>query len=294
MRRSKFFILFFLVLAFPLTLLARDIDSIVARIQEKYEKVSTLSARFVQETYIKTLDKREFAEGRVYFQKPGKMRWDYTAPAGDEVVSDGLTLWVYESELAQVIETPARTATASVAMDFLTGSGDLKNDFSVTLIDEKARSFLLGLEPKAALDGIKRISIEVDKGNYLVVKSVIYDHFGGETSISLADIEPNAALKGSLFEFSVPQGVRVSTVNMQEVDNAVNQALKEIRQRYDFKGSKSEIRWDRKGEITVIGDDDFKLKSVIDILQTRLVRRGVSHRGDEKTTDNGPPGYRTG
>jgi uncharacterized protein YajQ (UPF0234 family) len=53
----------------------------------------------------------------------------------------------------------------------------------------------------------------------------------------------------------------VSTVNMQEVDNAVNQAFKEIRQRYDFKGSKSEIRWDRKGEITVIGDDDFKLKS---------------------------------
>jgi outer membrane lipoprotein carrier protein len=115
MRRSKFFILFFLVLAFPLTLLARDIDSIVARIQEKYEKVSTLSARFVQETYIKTLDKREFAEGKVYFQKPGKMRWDYTAPAGDVVVSDGLTLWVYESELAQVIETPARKATASVA-----------------------------------------------------------------------------------------------------------------------------------------------------------------------------------
>jgi uncharacterized protein YajQ (UPF0234 family) len=63
---------------------------------------------------------------------------------------------------------------------------------------------------------------------------------------------------------------------MQEVDNAVNQALKEIRQRYDFKGSKSDIRWDRKGEITVIGDDDYKLKSAIDILQTRLVRRGVS------------------
>jgi outer membrane lipoprotein carrier protein len=209
MRQIKFFILFFLVPAFPPTLFAQDIETIVARVQEKYEKVSTLSAGFVQETYIKTLDKREVAEGKVYFQKPGRMRWDYTAPAGDEVVSDGLTLWVYEPELAQVIETPARTATATVAMDFLTGSGDLKKNFSITLVDEKARSFLLGLEPKAPLDGVRRISIEVDKKNYLVVKSVIYDHFGGETSISLADIELNAALEDSLFEFSVPEGARV-------------------------------------------------------------------------------------
>ncbi len=68
----------------------------------------------------------------------------------------------------------------------------------------------------------------------------------------------------------------VSKVDMQEVDNAVNQATKEIIQRYDFKGSKSEIRWERRGEITVLGDDDYKLKAVIDILQSKLVRRGVS------------------
>ncbi len=68
----------------------------------------------------------------------------------------------------------------------------------------------------------------------------------------------------------------VSKVDLQEVDNAVNQAIKEIQQRYDFKGSKSEIRWDKKEEVTVVGDDDNKLRSVIDILQTKLVKRGVS------------------
>ncbi len=68
----------------------------------------------------------------------------------------------------------------------------------------------------------------------------------------------------------------VSKVDLQEIDNAVNQAIKEIQQRYDFKGSKSEIKWDKKEEVTVIGDDDNKLKSVIDILQTKLVKRGVS------------------
>jgi uncharacterized protein YajQ (UPF0234 family) len=68
----------------------------------------------------------------------------------------------------------------------------------------------------------------------------------------------------------------VSEVNMQEVDNALNQARKEIGQRYDFKDSKSSIELNQKDkQLTVISDDDFKLKSVIDILQSKLIKRGV-------------------
>lgn len=68
----------------------------------------------------------------------------------------------------------------------------------------------------------------------------------------------------------------VSKTEVQEVDNAVNQAIKEIQQRYDFKGSKSEIKWDKKEELVITGDDDNKLKSVVDILQTKLIKRNVS------------------
>ena len=66
-------------------------------------------------------------------------------------------------------------------------------------------------------------------------------------------------------------------LDMQEVLNAVTQALKEIGQRFDFKGSKSNIELD-KGEhiITLTSDDEFKLKSVLDILQSKLVKRGVA------------------
>ena len=68
----------------------------------------------------------------------------------------------------------------------------------------------------------------------------------------------------------------VSEVNLQEVDNAVNQARKEIAQRYDFKGSRSSIELNQKDkQLIVISDDDFKLKSVIDILQNKLIKRGV-------------------
>ena len=68
----------------------------------------------------------------------------------------------------------------------------------------------------------------------------------------------------------------VSDVDMQEVDNALNQARKEIIQRYDFKGSKSSIELNEKEkQVVLISDDDFKMKAVVDILQTKFVKRGV-------------------
>ncbi len=67
-----------------------------------------------------------------------------------------------------------------------------------------------------------------------------------------------------------------SNVDLQEVDNAVNQARKEIGQRYDFKGSSATIELDQKaGTLTLTAEDAFKLGAVWEVLQTRLVRRNV-------------------
>jgi len=67
-----------------------------------------------------------------------------------------------------------------------------------------------------------------------------------------------------------------STVDLQEVDNALNQARKEVVQRYDFKGSKADILFSRTDStITLVADDEFKMQALWEIVQTRLVRRGV-------------------
>ena len=69
----------------------------------------------------------------------------------------------------------------------------------------------------------------------------------------------------------------VSTgADLQEVDNAVNQALKEIAQRYDFKGTHCTIEFDRpKAEIRLAADDEFRMEALVDVLQARMVKRGV-------------------
>src|SRR4030095_4912275 len=69
----------------------------------------------------------------------------------------------------------------------------------------------------------------------------------------------------------------VSKVDLQEVSNAVQQASKEIVTRFDFRGSKSKIEWnDKELQLTLTSDDEHKLKSVVDILETRLVKRGIA------------------
>ena len=74
------------------------------------------------------------------------------------------------------------------------------------------------------------------------------------------------------YSFDVTTGV-----DLQEVDNAVNQAQKEIAQRYDFKGSKASIEYNRAEAMLVLAaDSDFQMKSLFDVLQGRLIKRGVS------------------
>lgn len=68
----------------------------------------------------------------------------------------------------------------------------------------------------------------------------------------------------------------VSEINMQEVDNALNQARKEIATRYDFRDTKTTIEFNQKEkEITVLSDNDFRMKAVIDILQNKMIKRGI-------------------
>jgi len=78
--------------------------------------------------------------------------------------------------------------------------------------------------------------------------------------------------KNSTFDIS-------STVDLQEVDNAVNQALKEVSQRYDFKGATAEIEFSKKdGTLKLLAEDDYKLTALVEIIQGKLAKRGVPIR----------------
>ena len=80
----------------------------------------------------------------------------------------------------------------------------------------------------------------------------------------------------------------VSELNMQEVDNAINQAKKEILGRYDFKGSNAELNWDKK-EVTLLAEDEYKIETMMSILHSRMAKRGLDLRA-LKLSDIEPAG----
>ncbi|HSD10603.1 MAG TPA: YajQ family cyclic di-GMP-binding protein [Candidatus Binatia bacterium] len=83
----------------------------------------------------------------------------------------------------------------------------------------------------------------------------------------------------------------VSQLNLQEVDNALNQARKEVAQRYDFKDSRTVIDWDKKEKISVESADEFKVKAVDDVLREKLARRQVPLKAvDFGAIEPGPGG----
>ena len=69
----------------------------------------------------------------------------------------------------------------------------------------------------------------------------------------------------------------VSELNTQEVDNAINQAKKEVEGRYDFKGSNAELNWDKK-EVVLLAEDDYKIETMVSILQQKMGKRGIDLR----------------
>jgi uncharacterized protein YajQ (UPF0234 family) len=79
----------------------------------------------------------------------------------------------------------------------------------------------------------------------------------------------------------------VSKVDRQEVDNALNQAAKEINQRYDFKGTGASIAWSGEDQIVMSANAEDRVKAVLDVFQTKLIRRGVSLKAIT-TTDPTP------
>ena len=68
----------------------------------------------------------------------------------------------------------------------------------------------------------------------------------------------------------------VSEVDMQEVSNAVNQTVKEITQRFDFKGSKSVVEIENGNAIKIVTEDDTRMRNIVDILQSKFIKRGVA------------------
>jgi outer membrane lipoprotein carrier protein len=183
-------------------------SAVLDRIQDHYRHTTSFSAKFTDEITGMGGTRRK-RTGRVFYKRPGKMRWEFDPPQIETVVANGHKLYDYQPDLNQVIEMPTERAFKSAApLAFLLGMGDIRRDFNSSLLSPAKSDPLLWvlLVPKSGGD---RIEMGLDPATYDLMAVRVTDAMGNTTSIRFSAVRTNLQLADSLFNFAVPPGTDV-------------------------------------------------------------------------------------
>ncbi len=186
-------------------------NDIILRVQEVYDRAKTFKAGFKQRYYVKAHDKTKDSSGSVIFAKPGKMSWRYTQ--GNRVVSDGKLIKIYDQRLGQVYEQALDKTQYPAALSFLTGQGQLSQNFKFTKMDATVMKFesgyVLGGEPLQPTPAYQQVFFFVDARTFHVRRVIIQDAQGNRNRFDFLTAEVNTKPQRGEFVFTPPNGTQV-------------------------------------------------------------------------------------
>jgi outer membrane lipoprotein carrier protein len=189
---------------------AKDLKQVLDRLQRHYRDTHSFTAKFNEEIETVGAPKRQ-RQGTVSFRKPGRMRWEFETPEKQTIVSDGETLYSYDPDLNQVVETPLKQALkSSSATSFLLGIGNINRDFTAAFASPPAPNGLVDLILDAKTGGYK-IEVGLDPKTYNLMTLTLTDQLGDVTKIDFSDIHDNVQLPDSTFAFNAPAGADIVT-----------------------------------------------------------------------------------
>jgi outer membrane lipoprotein carrier protein len=208
---------FAVVLAVPIAHTgALTAPELASALQRKYDGVRGFTADFVHTYRGGVLNRQLTKRGRVTIKKPGKMRWEYTAPDRELFVSDGIKMYSYLPADRQVIVSDVPpTDTAPTPALFLAGNGNLSRDFEPSLTGlpdgAPAGGQALKLVPKTPQSDYDWLVLVVDPAS-LALQGLSYgDPQGGTSSFVFSNLKENPGIADKEFDFKPPRGVDVVT-----------------------------------------------------------------------------------
>lgn len=223
---AALFLVFFLVLpSFSFSAAAVEYpEDIAARLQKKYDQMRSLSFTFNQQSQGQVSGRPRTGSGTAFFYKIGKtsrMRWNYTTPDKQVLISDGTTFSMYFAELQQMIVTPANSLESDLTYTFFSGRGRIADQFHILPADEEfmqeetkaGQPKIIKLVPKEPQSQVQSIHLWVDDDS-LIRRIEIKDHFDTVTLLTLSKIEVDT-IDGSssevakLFSFTPPEGTEI-------------------------------------------------------------------------------------
>ena len=199
-----------LVAAGPVS--AQSLDEVLREVEGVYGRMTDLRADFTQTAFNKSLNQTIPAKGTVYLKKGGKLRWEFTEPTPQEIVSDGKKLWVYTPTLNQANVADAPEALAGPAGSFLAGLGRLRTEFQVRFLNpgqpkDADGHWVLDLTPKQPLPTLARLILALDGKSWEIKKAVVHDQFENTVTMLFTKMAVNSGLPDRTFTFVAPKGV---------------------------------------------------------------------------------------
>jgi outer membrane lipoprotein carrier protein len=147
------------------------------------------------------------AAGRLYLQRPGKFRWDYSEPSEQLVLADGKQIWFYDKDLAQANVRDMDSTLASTPASLLSGGGSVSTQFDVTALPPGEGLQWFQLIPKHPDTDFQLVRIGFDKGE--LRSMILADKLNQITQLTFSNSKRNLPLGPDLFSFVPPPGVDV-------------------------------------------------------------------------------------
>lgn len=191
-----------------------ELNNLIDGLQRKYSRMQGLGADFVQ--VYRGSDGRIIREaGQLLLRRPGKARWEYSAPERKLFLSDGKNVFFYVyGEKTATVSPIKETVDPQIPFLFLLGQGNLRRDFSrIEIAAGEASSDsdnqVLRLFPKKAPEEFKQLLVEVKSPSFEVRRMVIFERSGARMDFLLSNVRENFVAGEEQFRFSAPPGVIV-------------------------------------------------------------------------------------
>ena len=175
---------------------------------EKYlAGLATWSADFTQTIDDSSGNVLRSAAGKLYLQRPGKFRWNYTEPSEQLVLADGKQIWFYDKDLAQANVRDMDSTLASTPASLLSGGGSVSSQFDIKALPSSGGLEWFQLIPKHSDTDFQLVRIGFDKGE--LASMFLADKLGQVTQLTFTHPSRNAKFPADFFSFTPPPGVDV-------------------------------------------------------------------------------------
>lgn len=197
-------------------------SEVVKKIKKKYSNIENYTAEFIIET--EQNKKINTMKGTCSYKSPGKVRYDFTEPEGDIVVSNGKFLWIYLKKIQAVGKQdlsinkenssgkPIFTSTTPHGLNRLFRKYHYKFESieqPQKIEDDKNSYFVLSLEQREKIGGFEHITLYVDSKSYLIKRAIAKDSRGKKTTIVFSNMELNTDMEDGIFNYRISGNVKI-------------------------------------------------------------------------------------